>query len=268
MKFFANRVAFSIFGVDIYWYAIIITCAIILALILTVVLVKIKGLDNDLPVDAFIAIIPLGIIFARLFSVLFSGAGIQTFFEFRNGGMSIIGAIIGGVIGILLLCLVKKKYIFFHISDVVAPVLILAQAIGRWGNYVNGEVYGWQVTSQHLQFFPFAVNIGENWFLALFFYEFIFDLIGAVVLFLVFLKTEKTGLTTAIYLIYYGAVRLVLETFRDTKYVLTFLGLPISQIVSAIFLICGVVILIFIIAKSRKNKELHNQKNRKNKNKS
>ena len=249
----SREVAFTIFGVDIYWYAVIITSAIILALLLSFILVKKKKLNSDMPMDIFLAIIPLGIIFARLFSVLFSGVGIGAFFQFRDGGLSIIGAVIGGVIGLVILSLIKKKdYNFLMLADLVASVLILAQAIGRWGNFVNQEVYGWQVIDANWQFFPFAVEVGGNWFLALFFYEFVLDLIGAIILLCVYLKSKITGLTTAIYLIYYGLIRLILENFRDSRFILRFLGMPISQVISGIFLISGVAIVVYIIYKAKK----------------
>ena len=150
-NYLLGRVAFNIFGVEIYWYGIFITLAIVTALIISFVLCKRKGLSSNLPYEIIIAILPLGILCGRLFAVLFdSGLDITDYFKFRDGGMSIIGAVIGGAIGIVILCLIRK-YNFLEIADVVCVVLILAQAIGRWGNFFNAELYGQEILNPSLQ---------------------------------------------------------------------------------------------------------------------
>ena len=257
MELLLNRVAFTIAGFDVYWYGIIIAFAVALAFGLTFALLKVKGLPKDTPIDVFLAIVPLGIIFGRLFSVMFEdNTTILDFFEFRQGGMSIIGAVIGGAIGLVILCAIKK-YNFLKLADMIVPVLILAQAIGRWGNYANQEVYGWVVTNPSWQFFPFAVNIDGTWHLALFFYEFVLNLIGFVILMVLYFKTKKVGICTGTYFIYYGTVRVVLESLRDNEYVLRLAGLPISQILSAVFIVAGIAILVYINVKDRqKNKKI------------
>ena len=91
-------------------------------------------------------------------------------FKVWEGGMAIYGGIIGGVIGLVICALIKKKNIV-SCMDMAAPCLIIAQAIGRWGNFINKEVYGFQVTSKAWQWFPFAVEVGGKYYLATFFYE-------------------------------------------------------------------------------------------------
>lgn len=260
MNYLLDRVAFTIGSLDVYWYGIIIATAIALAFGLSYTLLKVKNLPKDTPVNVFLAIVPLGIIGARLFSVLFDAdTTILDFFKFRQGGMSIIGAVLFGAIGVVLLCVIKK-YKFLQIADMIVPVLILAQAIGRWGNFTNQEVYGWVVENQAWQWFPFAVNINGTWHLALFFYEFILNLLGFVLLMILYFKTKKSGVCVGTYLIYYGTIRIVLESFRDSEYILTFAGLPISQIMSGIFIIAGIAILIYI---NLKDKNLNQKKVRK-----
>ncbi len=255
MNYLLNRIAFTIGNTDIYWYGIIIGFAIALAFGLSFTLLKVKGLPKDTPIDVFLAIVPLGIVGARLFSVLFEDdTTILDFFKFREGGMSIIGAVIGGAIGLIILCVVKK-YNFLKIADLIVPVLILAQAIGRWGNFANQEVYGWVVTNPNFQWFPFAVNIGGTWHMALFFYEFVLNLLGFVLLMFLYFKTKKTGICVGTYLVYYGTVRVILESFRENEYVLKLAGLPISQILSALFICVGIGILIFINIKKVNTKE-------------
>jgi len=256
-----SRVAFSIGSVDIYWYGVFITLAILIAFILSFVLSKRRGLNENISYEILIAIIPLGIICARLFSVIFEpDLTIADYFAFRQGGMSIIGAIIGGAIGITILCLIKK-YNFLAIADMLVVVLILAQAIGRWGNFFNGEVYGQEILDSTWQFFPFAVEIDGLYYEALFFYEFVLNLIGFVGLFCLFWFTKQKGLATGGYLVYYGLVRTILEPRRQSEYILKLGSLPISQIMSIVMLIAGVIILTVAIVNIIKNKNNKGAKN-------
>ena len=142
-----NRIAFTIFGIDIYYYGLIISLAILLCVVLAIILAKAKKQETGMPLEIFLAIIPLGILSARLFSVIFEpDLSIADYFNFRTGGMSIIGAIIGGAVGATIYKFIKKKP-FLQIADVITSVLLLGQAIGRWGNYFNEEVYGLEITN-------------------------------------------------------------------------------------------------------------------------
>ena len=249
-----SRVAFSIFGYDIYWYGVIITSAIILDFILFIFLSRKKGLDPDLPYDLILVLLPSAIIFARLFAVVFDAdLTMADYFDFRGGGMSIIGAIIGGALGLGIYCLIKKRN-FLAIADVLAPLLILGQAIGRWGNYFNNEVYGQLVTEESMQWFPYAVQIGSRWYQALFFYEFVANLLGFVLLLslLLILKKEKKGVVVSTYLIYYGVVRFLLEGLRTEKYILKIGSLPISKIMAGVMVLAGVVMLVIILVGKKK----------------
>ena len=169
--------------------------------------------------------------------------------------MSIIGAIIGGAIGLILLKLIKKRSLLDS-TDIIVTVLILAQGIGRWGNYFNSEIYGQLVTNPALQFFPFSVMIDGNYYEALFFYEFILDLIGFIGLFVIYKKVQIRGVATASYLLYYGTIRSILETRRNTKYILTVFGAPYSIIMSVIMIISGACLLAVVLVKYYRNKKL------------
>ena len=175
--------------------------------------------------------------------------------------MSIIGAVIGGALGLVVLALVKKKN-FFIAADVVAVVLILAQAIGRWGNYANQEVYGGVIESAKWQFFPFGVLIDGTWHYALFFYEFVFNLIGFGLLLFLLLKFDKKGLATGTYLLYYGTVRTLMEPLRENEFILRFKGIPISQAMSILMIIIGCIILSNVIIndiKERRQRKIWEQ---------
>ncbi len=253
-----NKIAFTIFGVDVYYYGLIIAVAIFACLITAVILCKVKKIDSIVAIEIFLAIVPLGILSARLFSVIFEdGLTFADYFNFRTGGMSIIGAIIGGALGAVIYTLIKKKS-FLEIADIITSVLLIGQSIGRWGNYFNNEVYGQEIINESLQIFPFGVEIGGTWYEALFFYESVLSLIGFIVILIIYLKTKKAGFSTGCYLLYYGIVRLILESRRQPEYVLKWGNLPVSSFVSALFIVIGLAIIIYLIVKTIKQKKENN----------
>ena len=194
-------------------------------------------------------VIPLAILGARLYFFLFPYDG-QTsnwarFWNFRDGGLGIYGAVIVGYITASIVARVKKQN-FFQISDLIVPGLLIAQCIGRWGNFANQEAYGNMVTNPDLQFFPFAVFIdGRNaWFQATFFYESLCTGIGfVIVLLLLRSKKYRTGQLAAFYGIYYGIVRLAIESLRSDSLYLWVggfnTGIKISQAVSVFTILFG-----------------------------
>lgn len=249
------------------WYGFLIGMGFIVAIIFSSKLAKYRGLDKQFPYEIIYLVLPFSIIGARAYFVIFNGVPIfWEAFQIWNGGLAIYGGIIGGAIGGIIYCLIKKQNILSS-ADVVAPVLILGQAIGRWGNFINKEVYGFVVTDSSWQWFPFAVPI-ENfsgtvtWHLATFFYESFFDLIGFFMLVIILRRTRKhRGVVSCIYLIYYGITRYFLEALRIPEFILyvpnsTF---PVSQLVSLIGIGLGIiglsVILIFNKIKKSKVKE-------------
>ncbi|NLC51952.1 MAG: prolipoprotein diacylglyceryl transferase, partial [Firmicutes bacterium] len=197
-----NNVAFSIFGVAIYWYGLLIMAGLILGIIISVNLAKTRGYNSDFILDFVILAVPLGIIGARLFYVAFSfeefAGRLDTIFSLRMSGLSIFGAVIGGIVAALIFARWKKISIW-DLFDCAAPSLILAQALGRWGNFFNGEVYGGIVNnpgmkiSEYLALYPPAVFIKAdgNWHLALFLIESVWNLITFAVLMTVFHKQKK-----------------------------------------------------------------------------
>lgn len=130
---------------------------------------------------------------ADIFCLTDPGTSITEWFtKFRAGGLSIIGGVCGGALGVVLFCLIHKIN-FLRVADCLMPCVILAQAVGRWGNFINQEVYGPQVTDPALQWFPFSVfieDVGE-WHYAFFFYESVLDLIIFAILFTLMWKYVK-----------------------------------------------------------------------------
>lgn len=252
-----DRVAFTIFGRDIYWYGIIIASAMIAAIIVALVICKIKKISLDTPITIAAIILPTGILMGRLFSVLLEkDLSIADYFRFETGGMSIIGAIIGGGLGLLLYVLIKKPKRPLVYFDILVTVLFLAQSIGRWGNFVNQEVYGQMIEAgSTFAKFPFAVEINGNFYEALFFYESMLDLLGFIITLVVFLTVKDDGWACGIYGVFYGTIRSVLETRRQSQYVLKIFNMPASLIVSVILIAIGVSILTYKVVKLIKNRK-------------
>ncbi|MEG1581870.1 MAG: prolipoprotein diacylglyceryl transferase [Clostridia bacterium] len=256
-SFLANRIAFSIGNFDVYYYGLIITSAIILAFGLAFLFCKKRGFNKDFPFDLLLAVVPLGIVGARLFYIAFdSSLTIADFFLFREGGMSILGSLIGGAIGLCILCLYRKKN-FFDIADVLVPLVLMCQAIGRWGNFFNEEVYGALITDPAMQWFPLAVNIGGEFYQALFFYEFVLNTIGTILLIVLLYKVKQRGIVLGAYLVWYGTVRFSLETLRQPEYILKWGTIPASQLFSGIMIVIGIALLVtFIIIAVKKKKAI------------
>lgn len=228
-----NRVAFKIGNLEIYWYGIIITAAILIATIYCVFEFKRHKASVDYVLTLFLWVIPLAVIFARLAYVIFhpsdffpfvSGGretwweGFLNMWDIRSGGISILGAIPGGALGAFLNHITNKEKVnFMEVLDCLAPAMILGQALGRWGNFVNQELYGKIVTNPDWQFFPFAVYIEKmsGWYQATFFYEMVLNLIGFAILVIIGRKVKKNLASLTFYLTYYLAVRSFMESLRS-----------------------------------------------------
>ncbi len=239
----------SIFGFDIYYYALCIVTGIIVATLLSTLLFKRRNISPDLIYILFICCIPTALICARIFYCITDGMAFKYWLMWddgmghgiRNGGLSIIGGVIGGVGMGVLVCKLKKVS-FLRVADCVVPTILIAQAIGRWGNYFNQEVYGQVVTNPAMQWFPFAVNISGTWHYAFFFYESVINLIGFGLLFsaLWFWRKKPNGVFTFAYFVWYGTVRAIMEPLRDQSYILNGGGVPWSLVFSVLMIVMGV----------------------------
>ena len=231
-----------IFGLEIYYYAICIVAGMLVAATLSALLMKRRNMSPDFIFLLFIVCIPTAIIGARLFSCLTDeNLGIARFFEFRKGGMSITGGVIGGVGAGFVVCIVKKVN-FLRAADCVVINILIAQAIGRWGNYFNGEVYGGVVTNPSLQWFPFAVFEKGQWHYAFFFYEMLWNMLGWALLFWYAWKRKNkpNGILTCLYFVWYGAIRMVMEPLRDPEFILNGGGVPWSHVFSILMVGLGI----------------------------
>ncbi len=244
----------TIFGFTIYYYAIIMVAGIIVAAVLTWLLFRRRNISTDWLLIGFIICVPAGIVGARLYYCITDGLPVSQWLNMRGGGMSILGALIGGVGAGLIICLVKKIN-FLRVADCVLPTIPLAQAIGRWGNFLNQEVYGQVVENEALQWFPLAVQIGNEWHYALFFYESVINLIWFGILFsLAWRKAYKpNGIYAGAFIAFYGILRTIMEPLRDEAYILGGSDIMYSRLTSIFMIVVGVgMIVVLLVLNKRK----------------
>ncbi len=243
--FGANDRGIIIFGFEIYYYAICIVTGIVLATCLSALLMKRRNMSPDFIFTLFVFCIPAALICTRLFYCFTKPLPISQWFNWesiRNGGLSVIGGVIGGVGTGLIVCLVKKVN-FFRAADCVVVTILVAQAIGRWGNFFNREVYGLEITDPSQQWFPWAVEVGGRYYHAFFFYESVINLIGFALLFTAAWKWTKkpNGVLSCAYFVWYGIVRSVMEPLRNQGDILQGGGIYWSQLFSILMIVGGVV---------------------------
>ena len=241
----------KLFGV-ISLYGLLIACALLLAVILCEREARRRGLPRDTGVDMALWAVPPAVICARLYYVVFRWDLYRqnpiSALYFWQGGLAIYGAVIGGFLG--LWAYSRKSGIYLWVLlDIAAPVLILGQAIGRWGNYFNGEAYGHAVTDPAWQFFPFAVFADGQWHLATFFYESCWDALGFIYLWRRRLRATRPGDVFLRYLLWYGFGRTVIEGLRADSLMLG--PVRVSQALSVALCVFAVVMML-----KRKNEDV------------
>ncbi|MFR7473801.1 MAG: prolipoprotein diacylglyceryl transferase [Christensenellales bacterium] len=240
-----DGIAFSIFGFDVYWYGLIIMMGILVGIVISTKLSKIRGYSSDMILDFILLAVPLGVIGARLYYVVFywdEFAGhLDRIFTLQMQGLAIYGAVIGGIIAALIMAKWRKMS-FWDLLDCAAPSLILAQAMGRWGNFFNQELYGGVLTSvsgqvsSQLALFPPAVNINGEWHLALFLIESVWNLIVFGILMLYWKKRPlERGSVFWLYCGLYASARAILEGMRISEFSLMIFGtIRVSQVASVV----------------------------------
>ncbi len=282
-----SRVAFNLFGKDIYWYGVIMAAAIIVAVVIACTEERRKGLKKDTVTDMCLVVIPSGVVGARLYYVLFE---LESYLDdpisilyIWNGGLAIYGAVIGGLLAAFIFAKVRKIR-FLTLADIIAPGLVFAQAMGRWGNFFNQEAYGLPVTQEMLAahpilgYFPISVPIeGTHYFdkavctacataangahlhLATFFYESMWCLIVFFILWFTRKRTKHDGDTFFLYVLLYSLERTFVEGLRgDSLWIIKPSaagmtdGVRVSQALSFALFMC---ILAFIIIRMVREKK-------------
>ena len=241
-----SPVAFTVGTKEVYWYALIILFGFLMGIFLVSFDSEKRGLSKDNVLDIALWGMVSGVICARIYYVLFSLDEFRGdwlgIFRIWEGGIAIYGAIIGAVLSTFIYCK-KKKLNIFNTFDVCCVGLLLGQAIGRWGNFTNCEVFGRPTD------FLLGMSINGNTPVhPLFFYESMWSLVGVILLCVLRNKKKKNGQIYFGYILWYSAGRLVLEGMRDTRYILYVIPdtLGISQLVAALLIILSVGGLIYV----------------------
>lgn len=252
-----NPIAFSIFGIDIRWYGILIASAMLIGTLLALRESRRINFDENYILDVLLYSVPAAVIGARLYYVIFEWGYYSShpseILAIRNGGLAIHGAIIGAVIAAIIYTRLKKIS-FFKVADICAPSIILGQAIGRWGNFMNQEAYGGVVSKQFISHFPnFIQNqmfIEGAYHHPTFLYESIWDIAVFITLLIVRRKDRGKGFIFFLYLGLYSVGRFFIEGMRTDSLMLG--SLRIAQVVSMALIIVSISAM-YIIKKANKN---------------
>ncbi|WP_027108878.1 prolipoprotein diacylglyceryl transferase [Lacticigenium naphthae] len=241
--------AFTLGPLSVQWYGVIIALGIFLAVWLSIREAEKLGLEEDSIIDLALWIIPFGFVGARLYYVIFeldyylqNPSSILAIWE---GGIAIYGGLIAGFITLLVYSK-KKNYSPWLIVDILAPHVLLAQAIGRWGNFINQEAHGGEVTRDFLEsiFLPEFIidqmNINGTYYHPTFLYESLWSLIG-IGLLIVLRNREhffRRGEVALAYVMWYSFGRFFIEGMRTDSLYFFSTSIRVSQILS-VFLFIG-----------------------------
>lgn len=240
LEFTLNRVACTVLGKDIYWYGIIICAGFILAALYVSSRTKEFSITSDNLMDCLIICVPLGIICARIYYVVFEWSYYaehpSEIIAIWKGGIAIYGGIIGTLIGLFVYSRVKKLS-FASLCDLAAFGLLIGQCIGRWGNFVNGEAHGGPTI------LPWGMTIdGGSMVHPTFFYESLWNLIGFILLHFYSKKRKFKGEMALLYVAWYGAGRAWIEGLRtDSLYIGP---VRVSQLLAVISCLAAIAVLV------------------------
>lgn len=230
-----DSVAFTVFGIEVMWYGILIALGVFIGIILALKEVKRQGLSEDNFIDMLILAIPAALIGARIHYVIFNwnyySNNLTQIFNFRGGGLAIHGGLIAAVI-VALLFTRKRNMEFWKAADIAAPSIALGQAIGRWGNYLNQEAYG---TPTDL---PWGIMIDGVSVHPTFLYESIGDFL--IFIFLVWYtrkKSKNSGEVFLLYIVLYSLLRIFVEGLRIDSLMLG--SIRVAQLISVLSIIIG-----------------------------
>lgn len=274
--------SFSLFGLRIYWYAVCIMVGVIIAVYAGIKEGKKLGIPSDYVYTGVLIVLPCAIIGARLWYVLFNlneFSGIQAVLGLDgNGlaGLAIQGGVIAALITIYIYCRVRKISLY-RILDIVAPGFLIGQICGRWGNFCNHELYGPVIQNVELFKKICPTFIVENMLIdgayrhPVFLYESCLNLVGLGLIFVLRRKFKplQSGDLMGVYLIWYGLVRIFMESLRSqsgANEILMAGPVPVSILMSVVFIVCGIGYLIvkrFIGPRKRYREILEEVQNKK-----
>ena len=244
-----NRVAFTILGIDVMWYGILIGIGMLLGIYIAVNEAKRRGISEDDILNIALIAIPVGVICARLYYVIFSweyySLNPSEILNIRGGGLAIHGGIIGGTLTAYINTNVKKLD-FLKVADTVIPGLPLAQAIGRGGNFINGEAHGGPTN------LPWAITVDGMKVHPTFLYESIWNTILFAFIMLYMRKKKKyEGEVLVTYITVYSIGRFFIEGLRTDSLMIG--PLRMAQLVSLAGVVIGVGLHIYLSSKAKKS---------------
>ena len=256
-----DRVFIHLGPIKIYWYSVTMLLAILTGIFLALKEAKKVKLDEYIE-NLLMSLIIYGILGARLYYVIFNfdvyRNDLLGIFRIWEGGLAIYGGVLAGL-GVIIYNSKKHKKSIIKTTDIIVPGLLLAQGIGRWGNFFNQEAHGGEVTLEFLQnlhlpnFIISGMNIGGTYYEPTFLYESLWCVLGFIILVILRKLTKrKKGIMTLSYFIWYGIGRLYIEGLRTDS---LYLGnIRVSQLVSLILILIGVVGIIKIVIDTIKEK--------------
>ncbi|MFA9492658.1 prolipoprotein diacylglyceryl transferase [Streptococcus sp. E17BB] len=245
-----DPVAVQLGPISIHWYAICIVTGLFLAVYLAKKEAPRKKIKPDDVIDFILIAFPLAILGARLYYVIFQwqdyAANPVKIFAIWEGGLAIYGGLITGAIALFV-------YSYYHLIepldflDIAAPGVMIAQSIGRWGNFINQEAYGSAVDSLAYlpEFIQKQMYIDGSYRQPTFLYESLWNLVGFILILILRRRPHllRQGEPTFFYLIWYGIGRFVIEGLRTDS--LMFAGLRVSQWLSALLVIAGFALVVY-----------------------
>lgn len=248
-----NPTAFSIGSFEVYWYGIIIGVGFLLALVFALKNLKRFGIPGDGFIDCVLFGLIFGVIGARLYYVIFKwdyySQHLNELFSIHNGGLAIYGGVIGGLAAACIVARIKKIPIPAML-DIGVMGFLIGQGLGRWGNFFNQEAFG---TPTDLPWRMVSENTGGVGVHPCFLYESIWCLLGFFLLFLFSRKWRKyDGQIFLLYLVWYGAERMIVEGLRTDSLYTPLFNLRVSQILAGVTMIVGIVLLIVFRKRTKK----------------
>ena len=245
---------FEIFGFTIHFYSLCILLGIVVAYIVIRNEAHNQRLDKDYIFNVVFYGLIIGILGARIHYVLFNLDYYvrypEEIIKIWHGGLAIHGGILAAAIFVYFYSRKVQKTNFLRTTDVLLPGVIIAQAIGRWGNFFNQEAYGMVVSKgllQKLLIPKFVINgmyIDGNYYLPTFYIESILCIIGFLIILLIRSRlNNRVGYVTAFYLVWYGIIRFIIELFRTDSLML--FNIKVACVISVIFVILGIILFIY-----------------------
>lgn len=249
-----DPIAFQLGPFQVHWYGVIIGLGIALGLYLVIKESKRLGLHPDTFVDLLVWAIPIAIISARIYYVIFEwdyyAQNPGDIIKVWNGGIAIHGALIGSVATTLVFAKLKGIS-FWKLTDIAAPSIILGQAIGRWGNFVNQEAHGGEVTRAFLEnlmlpkFIIDQMYINGTYYHPTFLYESLWNIAGFILLLIIRRKVNiRRGELFLSYVIWYSIGRFFVEGLRTDSLMLTEY-LRMAQVISIVLIVMAIAIMVY-----------------------